>query len=203
MLDVEGFILVGGASSRMGANKAHLRFGAQTGVERIAAHLQSLSRRVRVVGSHDGFDATGFENVPDLLERWGALGGIYSAFEASEAEWIVVVACDLPLVTDALFKRLWNFVDDSFDAIVPIQSDGRPQPLCAIYRPKTVSSDLAGLIAAGEHMPRAFLAQIRTRWVSFEELSDLPGAEHFFLNVNTPDDYELARQILEQREVDG
>jgi molybdopterin-guanine dinucleotide biosynthesis protein A len=200
MLDVESFILVGGASSRMGSDKAQLRFGAQTGVERIAANLQSLAWRVRLVGSHEGLDAAGFENVPDLLELWGALGGIYSAFQASEAEWIVVVACDLPLVTDALFKRLWNFVDDSFDAIVPIQSDGRPQPLCAIYRPKTVGSDLARLIEAGEHTPRAFLAQIRTRWVSSQELSDLAGSEDFFLNVNTPGDYKIARRILEQRE---
>jgi molybdopterin-guanine dinucleotide biosynthesis protein A len=199
MLDVEGFILVGGASSRMGSDKAQLRFGAQTGVERIAGNLQSLAQQVRIVGSHDEFDASGFENVPDLLEHWGALGGIHSALKASRAKWIIVVACDFPLVTDALFARLWDFTGESFDAVVPIQADGRPQPLCAIYRRETCSTELAKLIAAGEHTPRALLAQIRTRWVEFRELSDLTGAELFFLNVNTPDDYELARKILNQQ----
>jgi molybdopterin-guanine dinucleotide biosynthesis protein A len=43
------------------------------------------------------------------------------------------------------------------------------------------------------------LAQVRTRWVTFDELSDLPGAADFFLNVNTPDDYQRAKEILATR----
>ena len=199
MLDVEGFILVGGASSRMGSDKAQLMFGAQTGVQRIAAELTALTDRVRVVGLRDEPRDSGFENVPDVAERWGALGGIHSALSDCRATWAVVVACDLPLVTSDLFTRLWQLNADTFDAVVPIQPDGRPQPLCAIYRCETNSAEAARLIAANEHTPRALLAQVRTRWVDFQELADLPGAEHFFLNVNTPADYELAKQILERR----
>lgn len=200
MLDVEGFILVGGASSRMGSDKAQLMFGAQTGVERIAVALKQLTDRIRLVGSRREVEARGFPNVPDVLDRWGALGGIHSALGAGQAKWALVVACDLPLVTGDLFNRLWQLSAESFDAVVPIQPDGRPQPLCALYRRETTSSESAKLIAAGEHKPRALLAQVRTRWVEFRELSDLPGAESFFFNVNTPYDYERARQILEQRE---
>lgn len=199
MLDVEGFILVGGASSRMGSDKARLMFGVQTGVQRIAAELAALTERVRVVGSRDEPGYSGFENVPDLLERWGALGGLHSALRACQAKWAVVVACDLPFVTSDLFARLWQLSANTLDATVPIQPDGRPQPLCAIYRREVNSEKAARLIATDEHTPRALLAQVRTRWVEFRELADLPGAEYFFLNVNTPDDYELAKQILERR----
>ena len=199
MLDVEGFILVGGASSRMGADKTQLMFGGRTGIQRIAAEMAALTNGVRLVGSRDEAGDSGFENVPDVLDRWGALGGIYSALSACRAISAIVVACDLPLVTMDLFARLWQFNSDTFDAIVPIQPDGRPQPLCAIYRRAVNSEEAARLIATGEHMPRALLAQVRTRWVEFRELADLPGAEHFFLNVNTPADYELAKQILERR----
>ncbi|MFS8084435.1 MAG: molybdenum cofactor guanylyltransferase [Acidobacteriota bacterium] len=199
MLDVEGFILVGGASSRMGSDKARLIFGGQTGVQRIAAQLKPLADKVRVVGSRTEPGDSDFENVPDLLDRWGALGGIHSALSACRASWAVVVACDLPLVTSDLFVRLWELKAEKFDAIVPIQPDGRPQPLCAIYRRETNSAEAARLIAANEHTPRALLAQVRTRWVEFRELADLPGAEHFFLNVNTPADYEHAQQLLESR----
>ena len=196
MLDVEGFILVGGASTRMGSDKAQLMFGAQTGVERIAAELKPHTDRVRLVGSRAEQSASAFENVPDVLERWGALGGIHSALDACQAKCAVIVACDLPLVTSDLFTRLWQLNTTTFDAVVPIQADGRPQPLCAIYRRDTTLSECERLIAAGEHTPRALLAQIRTRWVEFRELADLPGADHFFLNVNTPADYELAHHIL-------
>lgn len=200
MLDVEAFILVGGASSRMGSNKAHLAFGERTGVQRIAAALSSLTDLVRVVGSSDGGTDSGFANVPDLLERWGALGGIHSALAACQRTWAIIVACDLPLVTTDLFIRLWEVNSKMFDAVVPIQPDGRPQPLCALYRLETIKDQTTRLIAEGEHMPRALLAQVRTRWVAFSELAGLPGSEHFFLNVNTPEDYELARQILERRD---
>src|SRR5712691_3970981 len=52
------------------------------------------------------------------------------------------------------------------------------------------------LIASDEHTPRALLAGVQTRWVEFSELADLPNAEHLFLNVNTPADYERANSIL-------
>lgn len=197
MLDVEGFILVGGASSRMGSNKAHLAFGGRTTVQRIAAELGSLTNRVRVVGSRDASADADFENVPDLLEHWGALGGIHSALQACQKGWAIVVACDLPLVTRDLFSRLWEVNSKMFDAVVPMQPDGRPQPLCALYRRDTIKVQTTRLIAQNEHMPRALLDQVRTRWIEFSELADLSGSENFFLNVNTPEDYELARQILE------
>ena len=196
MLDVEGFILVGGASRRMGSDKAQLMFGARTGVERIASELRSHTDRVRLVGARAENSAAGFENVPDVFEAWGALGGIHSALAASRAEWSIIVACDLPMVTSELFARLRHLTDSAFDAVVPIQADGRPQPLCAIYRRDPALSVSEKLIAMDKHTPRALLKRIRTRWVEFREVVDLPGAEHFFLNVNTPADYELAKQIV-------
>ena len=98
MFDVEGFILVGGQSSRMGSDKSQLVFGKQTGVEHIAAALRPLTRTVRLVGSRDQGDAAGLQNIPDTHERWGALGGIQAALAACQSEWAVIAACDLPLV---------------------------------------------------------------------------------------------------------
>ena len=200
MFDVEGFILVGGQSSRMGSDKSQLVFGKMTGVERIAAALCTMTARVRLVGSQVQAEASGLENVPDTHERWGALGGICAALGACQSEWAVVVACDLPLVSSDLFHRLCRLTQQqdlqTLDAIVPIQADERPQPLCAIYRRETCSKAGEKLVAEGEHKPRALLAEVRTRWVEFRELADLPGSEHFFLNVNTSDDYEQALKAL-------
>jgi molybdopterin-guanine dinucleotide biosynthesis protein A len=52
------------------------------------------------------------------------------------------------------------------------------------------------LIRAGELRPRALLRRVRTRWVAFEELTDLEGSPLFFANVNTPADYEEAKERL-------
>jgi molybdenum cofactor guanylyltransferase len=202
MFDVEGFILVGGQSSRMGSDKSQLLFGTLTGVEHIAAALRTLTQNVRLVGGNSQSLPTGLSHVPDTLVHWGALGGIQAALAACQSEWAVIAACDLPFLTGDLFARLWQYTSPAeegpFDAIVPIQPDGRPQPLCGIYRRDPCSAAASQLIGEGEHKPRALLAKVQTRWVAFDEISDLPGAEHFFLNVNTPLDYEHARRILTQ-----
>ncbi len=136
MFDVQGFILVGGASSRMGSDKAQLKFHGQTGVELIAAALRPNVVAVRLVGSREEASLSQLQNVPDLHERWGALGGIHAALYACQSAWAAIVACDLPLVTDELFERLWQFAKEPFDAVVPLQPDGR-QPLNTSFSTST------------------------------------------------------------------
>ncbi|HEV8140316.1 MAG TPA: molybdenum cofactor guanylyltransferase [Pyrinomonadaceae bacterium] len=197
MFDVEGFILVGGASRRMGRDKAQLVLGGRTFVERIANELAFVASSLSLVGARSDFPS--LKTIADVHEHWGALGGIHAALTAAETDWVVVVACDLPFVTTQLFAHLKNFADDTFDAIVPIQSDGRPQPVCALYRRATCLPEIDKLVAVGEHTPRGLLANVRTRYVEFVELCDLPAAEHFFFNVNSPADLKKAQAILSRQ----
>lgn len=196
MFDVQGFILVGGASQRMGRDKALLDFGGQPMLERIGRELSAIASAVSLVGARRIYPS--FESVPDVHQQWGALGGIHAALTAAKTDWAAVVACDLPFVTTQLFARLATFMNNTSDAVVPIQADGRPQPVCALYRRTTCLPAIEELVAAGEHTPRALLASVRTRHVEFVELRDLPGAENFFFNVNTQEDLKKAQAILLQ-----
>ena len=191
MLDVEGFILVGGLSSRMGSDKSQLTLNGQTAVERIATELQSAVNPVRVVGPPSGAIA----NIPDIHKKWGPLGGIHAALAAANREWCLIVACDLPFVRRELFQRLTESCDESTDAIVPLQDDSRPQPLCSLYRREQCLRAAERSIANGEHTPRALLEKVNTRYIEFGQLSDLTGADHFFFNLNTPENYERAKKI--------
>jgi molybdenum cofactor guanylyltransferase len=196
MFDVEGFILVGGASSRMGTDKAQLVFDGLSSIERIAAELSSVASSVNLVGSRHHYRHLSLKNVPDIHPGWGALGGIHAALAACERDWALVVACDLPFVTKEFFERLKGFRGQQVDAVVPIQADGRPQPLCALYRRNTCLVETEKLIEMDEHTPRALLRSVKTHWLEFAELRDLPGANNFFLNINTPADFEEATKRL-------
>ncbi|MDT5269194.1 MAG: hypothetical protein QOH49_1380 [Acidobacteriota bacterium] len=193
MLDTEGFILAGGLSSRMGEDKSRLRLGGQTFVEIAAGALASVSNRVYIVGSRPGVESHGLPIVSDIYEGLGALGGLHAALAACEAPWVAVVSCDLPFVTRELFERLASLRGDDVDAVAPVQDDGRPQPLCAFYAAVRCHEAADALIRAGELRPRTLLQKVRTRWVQFQELSDLDGSDLFFNNVNTPADYEEAK----------
>ena len=193
--DVEGFILVGGASSRMGTDKAQLFLGGQQFVARIALALCSITRQVSVVGDKGLRMDGSWPRVPDVHPNWGALGGLHAALSSSRATWAAIVACDLPFVKGELFVRLASLRED-YDAVVPVQADGRRQPLCALYRVAACVDLAQQMIASGERRPRALLSQVRTRLVAQEELADLSGSQDFFSNINTPEDYARAQALV-------
>ncbi len=199
MFDVHGFILVGGASSRMGTDKARLTFGELTAVELIGKKLEALTNTITTVGGQDGRFAT-FPNIPDLRKGWGPLAGIEAALRHAASGQCLIVGCDFPFVTTKLFEHLLQITDDA-DAVVPLQDDGRAQPLCAVYRGRPCLPATADAIAGGRHSPRALLDRVRTHYVPFREISPLEGAEHFFFNVNTPENYRRAKEIFQQADL--
>lgn len=192
MLEIEGFILMGGASSRMGTEKALLELDGKRFIERIADELSRAVKSVRTIGARREIGR--LQNAPDVYTQWGALGGLHAALDACRAEWAAVSACDLPFVTGELFVRLASLSGEDFDAVIPVQPDGRVEPLCALYRRAACLPVAQALIESGERRPRALLERIRTRRVTTDELADLPDAQLFFTNVNTPEDYEQARK---------
>lgn len=193
MESLEGFVLAGGASSRMGTDKAGLQLNGHTFVECIAGALSAVTSIVKVVGTRTPGSASQLPNIKDVFEEWGALGGVHAALSACRAESALIVACDLPFVTGDLFVCLAG-LRSGFDAVAPIQADGRPQPLCALYRVDACLAVAEKLIKSGERRPVSLLQSVRTRWVAFAELAHLDGASGFFDNINTPDDYARARE---------
>ena len=193
--EIEGFILAGGASSRMGTDKAHLRLDGLSLVERVAGALSSVAGRVSVVSSKPDAGAWGWPAVTDTYEGCGALGGIHAALAHAQTEWAAIVSCDLPFVTGELFARLAALRErdeaegETFDAVAPLQPDGRAQPLCALYARRRALEEVERLLRSGELRPRVLLARLHTRWVEPAELADLSDAALFFVNVNTPEDY--------------
>jgi molybdopterin-guanine dinucleotide biosynthesis protein A len=198
MPEFESFILAGGASSRMGKNKAHLKLGGETFVERAARALTAVEpHRTFLIGDFvNENELLNVEILPDVFKsnRCASIIGLHAALFHARTEWIAVLACDLPFASGALFKRLTAFVRNEIEAVVPLQKDERAQPLCALYR-KTCLPQVETALTGDDWSLKKLLPKLETRFVRFEELGDLPNAENFFFNVNTPADFVLAEQI--------
>jgi molybdopterin-guanine dinucleotide biosynthesis protein A len=193
--EIEGFILAGGESRRMGTEKSRLVLGGQSFVERIARELSSVTSSIKLVGDKTSPTGTNLQVAPDIFPRWGALGGVHAALSACSTSWALVVACDFPFATSELFAKLASLRED-FDAVAPIQNDGIPQPLCSLYRVEPCLRLAEQMIKSGERKPIALLQSVHTRWVLFTELSNLEGSKCFFDNINTPEDYARAKKGL-------
>lgn len=203
--ELEGFVLVGGASSRMGENKAQLKIGGREMSERALSVLRAAcNRHVFLVGDvgSNGFEGAGSEVTTIADNRvhgddWprAPIIGLYTALTNATAPWIAVLACDLPFVTSDLIRRLSDFCSEVVDAVVPVQPDSRPQPLCALYRVETCRPIVEATIKAGDLKLQKLLTNLATHYVKFDEIRDLPEADSFFINVNTPEDYTKASKL--------
>jgi molybdopterin-guanine dinucleotide biosynthesis protein A len=187
----ESFILAGGLSRRMGTDKASLIIDEETLIQRAVTTLRKVSSSVTIVGRSS--DDTRARVAPDLHANWGALGGLHAALSACQSDWAFVVACDLPFVTADLINHLASARVNQ-DAVVVIQRDQRPQPLCAFYRVDPCLARASELIESGHRRPLDLLESVNTRWIPFTELAHLDDSQNFFLNINTPEDYYEATQ---------
>jgi molybdopterin-guanine dinucleotide biosynthesis protein A len=205
----DGYILIGGRSSRMKTDKFALRLGEATFAERAFAALRKIAgERVYFVCAENqvkethGLLPVNARAIADSVPGKAAIGGIYTALANSKSEWTAVLACDYPFVNADLFARLAEISDSvkrDVSAIVTLQPGGRVQPLCAIYRTSDCIKAAKQLIESSRVPPARRLAEnVSTRFVEFAEIADMPGAESFFINVNTPEEYTEAQKIFRQ-----
>jgi molybdopterin-guanine dinucleotide biosynthesis protein A len=194
LADVAAALLVGGASSRMGRDKAAMPIGGQPAATRIALRLAALCEEVLLVGGDPPPDAPG-RRVPDPAGPRCALRGLVGALAAARAERVLVVATDLPLVGDALLLGLVAWPEA--DAVVAADTEG-PQPLCGVYRRERVLAIAQRRLAAERDLAlRDLLAELELRVLPADVQATLDPGGTALHNVNTPEDLARAQALLE------
>lgn len=186
----EGFVLAGGKSSRMKTDKARLEFGGETFLARAVKTLSEVcAGKVKVVLNENQLAPENYECVRDVFTERGALGGIHAALENCASEWAIILAVDLPFVTSQAIENLQRIALASyeFSAIVPEQTDGRLQPLCAAYRVAACLPFAIKLLSKNDSSSvKDFLRLAPTLIIEAGELAN----EDLFFNVNLPSEFQ-------------
>jgi len=198
MISIEGFVLAGGQSSRMGRDKASLQLGGQSLVERSAKTLSKVTTHVTVVGDLDDRTVS-WKVVPDIhsgTKARGSIVGLYSALYYSTTDWSAILACDLPFANAELFSYLISHIphtcsatESNIGALLLEQPDGRIQPLCGLYHRKRCIEPIKEMLSQGKWRLQDLPDVINARLIRFAEISHLPASGHIFDNLNTYDEY--------------
>ena len=185
--------MVGGKSSRMGADKYALRIGGETFLTRAVSALSEIcENRVKIVLNQTQNIETPLEVVRDIYPERGALGGIHAALANCTQKFAIILAVDLPLVTSQTIKNLADIAlaSNKYLAFVPRQTDLRAQPLCAIYRAGYCLAPLEKLLDENDSASvKDFLELIYPRYIDQAKLSNETDKDIFF-NVNYPSDFQ-------------
>ena len=188
---LNGLVLAGGASRRMGHDKAAVQYHGKPQVEWARELLARHCAEVYVSIRADQQDDPLRRSCPAVVDRHEGLGpiaGIAAAqAHAPDRAWLVL-ACDLPFVTDECVRLLVAHRDGRPVVAFRSTHDGLPEPLCAIYEPAS-RMGIAQAISSGSHCPRKFVIR------SGVALLEQPVAT-VLDNVNTPDELAQARASL-------
>jgi molybdenum cofactor guanylyltransferase len=190
---VFGLILAGGSSSRMKRDKAALPYQGKSQLDRACEvagrHVSRVFVSVRAGQDADPVRA-GRPLIIDSVAGAGPIAGIRSALAAHpDAAWLVL-ACDLPFLSDAALAHLLAERDPSLVATAYRSAhDGLPEPLCAVWEPQA-AHELAAYQTEGGRCPRKFLMR---HAVKILEPLDRQALD----NVNTPEEYAHALALLD------
>lgn len=197
--DIGVAVLAGGASSRMGTNKALLNAypGGPTIIEAVALRLRDagLEPDLLVTNTPETFAFLGILTLPDDIPGVGPLGGIYTALNHLPHPRTLVVACDMPLLNPGLLRYIVTLPTDA-DVLVPCWTDAggeeRIEMLHAIYSRRCIESILKR-IEAGKLRVQALLGDLKVQYLDEAEMRRYDPGLDSFRNINTPEEWEWLR----------
>ncbi len=181
MRQVAGVLLTGGASRRMGTDKARLVLNGETLAARSARVLAAACDPVIEVGP-------GVSDLPAIQEDPPGAGPLVALLAGVGAlgnpRVVVLLACDLPFVEAPLLRLLVEWPGTG--TVIPVV-DGRSQYACARYGPAALDA-AAFALRAGDASLRA-ISQSECEFLDQSHWGDVASARAL-ADVDTPEDLE-------------
>lgn len=207
-IGVEGWVLAGGRSRRMGRDKAGVVLAGKPMLEHMLGKLMSLGLRARVAGLRGKVEGIETEVVQDAHPDCGPLSGLETALRCSREPWALVVGVDLPLIpVDFLAWLMERAQLTGAMATVP-RLLGEPQPLCAVYRRELLPA-ISEALESGDFkvlnaVERGMLRSSRDK-IDFFDVERVAATDAWragwpvhwqWMNCNTPEDLARAEALL-------
>ncbi len=183
---VLGLVLCGGASRRMGRDKARIEWRGTPLIARALAILDAVAQDCALAcGATPRYAELGRRCVLDEVPDAGPLAGLVAGLAEAErcgAEWLAVLAVDVAALPAGLYDQLLAEAQAADAGLCVLTHPGGTEPLVGVYRTTCLAPARAAL-AAGERRVVSFWSALRTASVE----GDQP------LNVNTPEDLREAQ----------
>ncbi len=204
-MEINGILLVGGRSSRLGRDKSLEIIGGESLIERAVNALAPLCKTVILVAAVDTelksvTETPSLRIVTDIYPRKGPLVGLYSGLEQSDTLYNLVIACDMPFLSEKLI-RLMIELAPGYDAVVP-RPGKKAEPLCAVFSRNCLTT-IEKMMEDGDYTVRHIPQKVITRYVNAKEIASADPEYRSFINVNREEDLAQARELAEGLSGDG
>ncbi|HEY4057454.1 MAG TPA: molybdenum cofactor guanylyltransferase [Kofleriaceae bacterium] len=183
MLAVSALILAGGRAARMGGiDKTAIVVDGESIFQRQVRVLAPLVSEIIVSARAD---ISGYRCVRDVADAVGPLAGITAGLEVATTEWLLVIAGDMPYISEPVIRLLFDRGGDEASAF---RIAGRPEPLFSLLRVEPAKRAAHELIAQGQMRAAGLLEALRVAWVDEDALRAVDPALASVKSINTPAD---------------
>lgn len=128
---IEVFVLAGGKSSRMGKDKGLILLKGKPMISYVLKVLEELALPINIIANKPGYETFGYRVLKDEVQEKGPMGGLYTALQHSNADFVLLVGCDMPLVSMEAFCQLIGAARE--DRITVASEGERVNPLFGLY----------------------------------------------------------------------
>jgi len=185
-------LLMGGKSSRMGADKTRLELNGRPIIDGIIDELSPYFQEIILsTNEPERYSRLGLPAIADDTPGQGPAGGLFSVMNAFPRERYQIAPCDTPFIDGATLARVFDLSKGS-DAGIVFSKEG-PQPLLSSYSIAARDALERG-INRGVFKIMACIKDLRIRWITSTDLGlDEDSWRRFVFNVNSPEDLDIAR----------
>lgn len=189
-------VLAGGASTRMGRDKASLRLGTRTLLGTVLERLAPFAAE-RIVVARPGQALPplpdGVRTVHDRAPGEGPLAGLVEGLRGARHDVVLVSACDTPLLVAAVLELLLARLGPAPAAA--LEAGGVLQPLACVLR-RALLPTAEHLLAQGRRRPLDLLLEVQAVQVPEADLRAHDPLLRHLANINTPQDLAAAEAWL-------
>jgi len=188
-------IQAGGASSRMGEDKALKPFLGRPLIQRVIERLSPLADEVIVTTNRPAdYAFLNLRLIADLKPGRGALGGLYTAVASAVHPFVAVVACDMPFASPVFFEGARRLiVQEGADVVIAKTEEGY-EPFHALYRRETCLPAIEAAIDADQWKVISWFSQVKVRVLTPDEMKGFDPSGLCFWNLNTPEEFSEAER---------
>lgn len=190
-------IQAGGASSRMGEDKALKPFLGRPLIQRVIERLTPIAGEMIVTTNRPAdYEFLNMRLVADLKPGRGALGGLYTAIASAASPFVAVVACDMPFASPMLIEGARRLMVEEEADVVIAKTEAGYEPFHALYRRETCLPAIESTMDADQWKVIAWFPQVKVRTLSPAEVKAFDPSGLCFWNINTPEEFLEAERML-------
>ncbi len=184
---IQGLVLAGGKSVRMGTDKGTLNFHGKNQRD-VAIDLLEKNHLKTFLSVRDEQEIEIAHKITDKFFGLGPFGAICSAFQENPNVAWLVIATDLPFVNDEVIQLLLKHRNPS-KAATAIKGKNKQflEPLITIWEPKSYTT-LLNYLAQGYSCPRKVLINSDVEVIEIDD--------NLIRNINTPEEFKAAHKEI-------